>query len=196
MKRTILISALLLLIASYAVNAQTQYKADVSASKIAWLGKKVTGEHTGTINLASGEFTINNGMIEKASFVVDMTSIKDVDQTDEVYKAKLEGHLKSDDFFGVGTYPKSTFVIDKPIKIEKGITMVKGNITIKGITQPIEVKTVFSETTEGMRIYATLTIDRTKFNVKYGSGSFFENLGDKTIYDEFYLTISLLAKKQ
>jgi polyisoprenoid-binding protein YceI len=73
---------------------------------------------------------------------------------------------------------------------------VKGNINIKGITQPIEVKTVFSDGPDGMKIYATLTIDRTKFNVKYGSGSFFEDLGDKTIYDEFYLTISLLAKKQ
>jgi polyisoprenoid-binding protein YceI len=196
MKRTILISAALLLIALYTVNAQTKYKADLTASKISWLGKKVTGEHNGTINLASGEFTLNNGMLEKARFEVDMTSIKNVDQTDEVYRTKLETHLKSDDFFGVVAYPKSIFEVDEPIKIEKGITIVKGNITIKGITQPIEVKTVFSESPDGMKIYATLTIDRTKFNVKYGSGSFFDDLGDKTIYDEFYLTISLLAKKQ
>lgn len=195
MKSTILLLAVLFTTAVYTVNAQTKYTADPAASKISWLGKKVTGEHTGTINLASGEFTINNGMIEKARFEVDMTTIKNVDLTDEDYRTKLEGHLKSDDFFGVATCPKSTFVLDKPVKIEKGITLVKGKITIKGITQPVEIKTVFSESSDGMRIYATVTIDRSKFNIKYGSGSFIEDLGDKTIYDEFYLTISLLAKK-
>jgi polyisoprenoid-binding protein YceI len=195
MKKTIFLSIAILLSAVLGVNTQTKYKADVANSKINWVGKKVTGEHTGTINLLSGEFTINNGMIEKARFEVDMTSIKNVDLTDESYRTKLEGHLKSDDFFGVVAYPKATFVLDKPVKIEKGITLVKGNMTIKGITQAVEIKTVFSESADGMRIYATITIDRTKFNVKYGSGSFFENLGDKTIYDEFYLTISLLANK-
>jgi|WetSurMetagenome_2_1015567.scaffolds.fasta_scaffold381292_1 polyisoprenoid-binding protein YceI len=196
MKKTILMTLAVLLSAIITSQAQTKYKADVANSKINWVGKKVTGEHTGTINLASGEFTINNGMIEKGKFEVDMTTIKDVDLTDEVYRAKLEGHLKSDDFFGVVAYPKATFVINKPVKIEKGITTVKGNMTIKGTTQAIDIKAVFSDSKDGMHIYATLTIDRTKFNVKYGSGSFFEDLGDKTIYDEFYLTVSLLAPKQ
>jgi polyisoprenoid-binding protein YceI len=196
MKKTILMTLAVVLSAIITSQAQTKYKADPAGSKINWLGKKVTGEHSGTINLSSGEFTINNGMIEKGKFEVDMTTIKCVDLTDEGYRTKLEGHLKSDDFFGVATYPKATFVLDKPVKIEKGITLVKGNMTIKGTTQPVEIKAVFSDSKEGMRIYATLTIDRTKFNVKYGSGSFFEDLGDKTIYDEFYLTVSLLAPKQ
>ncbi|MEI6851660.1 MAG: YceI family protein [Bacteroidota bacterium] len=196
MKRTLLMTMALILSSIITSQAQTKYKADIAGSKINWVGKKVTGEHTGTINLASGEFTINNGMIEKGKFEVDMTSIKDVDQTDEAYRTKLETHLKSDDFFGVVAYPKATFVIDKPVKIENGITLVDGKITIKGVTQPIVIKAVFSEGKDGMRIYATITIDRTKFNVKYGSGSFFENLGDKTIYDEFYLTVSVLAQKQ
>jgi polyisoprenoid-binding protein YceI len=196
MKKQILLSALLLLSIVSLINAQTNYKADIFNSKINWLGRKVTGEHSGIINLSSGEFTLDKGMIVKARFEVDMNSIKDLDLTDEGYKAKLEGHLKSEDFFNVANYPKSIFILDKAVKIEKGITLIKGNITIKGITQPIEIKTVFSDTKEGMRIYASITIDRTKFNLKYGSGTFFENLGDKTIYDDFDLTISLLATKQ
>ncbi len=115
--------------------------------------------------------------------------------TNAEYREKLEGHLKSDDFFGVATYPKSIFVLDKAVKIEKGITLVDGKITIKGVTQPIVIKAVFSDNGDGMRIYATITIDRSKFNLKYGSGSFFEDLGDKTIYDDFYLTVSILATK-
>ncbi len=196
MKKRILISAIVLIIANCSIiNAQTNYKADAAASKMNWLGKKVLGEHTGTINLSSGSFTIQNGMIEKANFEVDMTSIKDVDLTDEALKTKLETHLKSDDFFGVATYPKAVFVLDKAVKIEKGITIVTGKMTIKGVTQPVEIKTIFSDTKDGMRIYASITIDRTKFNLKYGSGSFFDDLGDKTIYDEFTITINLLANK-
>jgi len=196
MKKRILISAIVLIIANCSIiNAQTNYKADAAASKMNWLGKKVLGEHTGTINLSSGSFTIQNGMIEKANFEVDMTSIKDVDLTDEALKTKLKTHLKSDDFFGVATYPKAVFVLDKAVKIEKGITIVTGKMTIKGVTQPVEIKTIFSDTKDGMRIYASITIDRTKFNLKYGSGSFFDDLGDKTIYDEFTITINLLANK-
>ena len=196
MKKSILLTALIIVSAALTLQSQTKYKADITGSKISWLGKKVTGEHTGTINLASGDFTVNNGMIEKGHFEVDMSTIKDVDLTDETYRTKLETHLKSDDFFGAAAFPKSVFVLDKAVKIENGITIVTGKITIKGVTQPVEIKAVFSDSKEGMHIYATLTIDRTKFNVKYGSGSFFDNLGDKTIYDEFYLTVSILATKQ
>ncbi len=197
MKKNILISTLLLIILNCSIiEAQTTYVANPSGSKITWLGKKVLGEHSGTINLASGEFTIKDGIIEKARFEVDMTSIKDVDLTDEAYKTKLETHLKSDDFFGVATFPKSVFVLDKPVKMEKGITLVSGKMTIKGVTQPIIIKAIFSDSPEGMRIYAYITIDRTKFNLKYGSGSFFDDLGDKTIYDEFNLTVSVLSTKK
>lgn len=195
MKKQILLS-LALLVAGLFVNAQTMYKADLTNSKITWLGKKITGEHTGTIALAKGEFTISKELISKANFEIDMTSIKDVDLTDDGYKAKLEGHLKSDDFFGVDKFPKATFVLDKAVLILKGNSFVKGKLTIKGVTQPITFKAVISETPEGKRIYANITIDRTKFNLKYGSGTFFDNLGDKTIYDEFNVTLNLLMKKQ
>jgi polyisoprenoid-binding protein YceI len=196
MKKKLILSIAIILISGLFVNAQTKFKADLKNSKITWLGKKITGEHTGTIDLSSGEFTINNDMITKANFQIDMTSLKNTDMTDEEYRTKLEGHLKSDDFFGVDKFPKASFVMDKATKIMKGTTFVNGKITIKGVTQPITIKAVITDTPEGKRIYANITIDRTKFNLKYGSGSFFDNLGDKTIYDDFNVTLNLLMKKQ
>ena len=195
MKKKILLSVALFLVAGLFVNAQTTYKADLTNSKITWIGKKITGEHNGTIALASGEFVVDKDMLSKAKFEIDMNSIKDLDLTDEGYKAKLEGHLKSDDFFGVDKFPKATFVIDKATKIMKGITTIKGKLTIKGVTQAIEFKSVISNTPDGYKIWANVTVDRTKFGLKYGSGSFFDNLGDKTIYDESYLSLNLMLKK-
>ncbi len=194
MNKKTLVTIAIFLLAGLFVNAQT-YKADLTNSKLTWIGKKVTGEHNGTIALAAGEFIVENDVIKKATFDIDMKSLKDLDLTDEGYKAKLEGHLKSDDFFGADKFPKATFVLDKATKIEKGITTIKGKLTIKGVTQPIEFKAVISSTPEGYKIWANITIDRTKFGLKYGSGSFFDNLGDKTIYDEFYVNINLLIKK-
>jgi polyisoprenoid-binding protein YceI len=195
MKTKILLSIVLLSVTSLFVNAQTVYKADLTNSKIMWLGKKITGEHKGTISLSSGEITVKQDMITKANFQIDMTSIKDVDLTDEGYKAKLEGHLKSDDFFGVEKFPKASFVMDKLVKIQKGNTFVTGKMTIKGVTQTVTFKAVITQTADEVKIYADITIDRTKFNIKYGSGSFFDNLGDKTIYDEFTVTLNVSMKK-
>lgn len=195
MKKKIFITTAFIFLATILVNAQTIFKADVAASKITWLGKKVTGEHSGTINLASGEITINKDMLTKADFQIDMNSLKSTDMSDEGYRAKLDGHLKSDDFFGVDKFPKASFVMDKAVKIQKGTTFVNGRITIKGTTMPMTIKAVITDTPEGKRIYADLTIDRTKFNLKYGSGSFFDNLGDKTIYDDFNVSLNILLKK-
>ena len=195
MKKKTLLSVALFLVAGLFVNAQTTYKADLTNSKITWIGKKITGEHNGTVALASGEFVVDKDVLLKAKFEIDMNSLKNLDLTDEGYRTKLEGHLKSDDFFGVEKFPKATFVIDKATKIMKGVTTIKGKLTIKGVTQAIEFKSVISNTPEGYKIWANVTVDRTKFGLKYGSGSFFDNLGDKTIYDEFYLSLNLMMKK-
>lgn len=195
MKKKIILSLTIAIFSAYLLKAQTVYKADITNSKITWLGKKVTGEHNGTINLANGEITVKNDMLTKANFQIDMKSLKNLDLTDEGYRTKLEGHLKSDDFFGVDKFPFASFVMDRPVKIMKGNTFVNGKMTIKGITLPYTIKAVISVTDEGIRIYSSITIDRTKFNLKYGSGSFFDNLGDKTIYDDFNVTLNLLMKK-
>jgi polyisoprenoid-binding protein YceI len=119
-----------------------------------------------------------------------MTSIKD-----EGRDARLEGHLKSDDFFSVEKFPAAKLVLTGSDSFEKGNALVKGDLTIKGITNPIEFKAVMQKKDEGVWYFANIVIDRTKYNVRYGSGSFFDNLGDKTIYDEFKLRVALLVKK-
>ncbi len=196
MKTLKLVSMVVLVtVISFANSFAQVYKIDAAKSTMKWLGKKVTGEHTGTISVASGEFTVDKDKISKGKFEIDMTTIKNTDVTSPEYAAKLDGHLKSEDFFGVEKFPKATFVIDQECKIVKGNSLVKGKITIKGVTQPIEFKAVLFPSTEGFRIYANIILDRTKFGVKYGSGSFFDDLGDKTIYDEFTVTLNILATK-
>ena len=121
----------------------------------------------------------DEGKLTGGEFEVDMTSLISTDLEGE-YKGKLEGHLKSDDFFGVENHPSSTLVFTNSYE-------VKGDLTIKGITKPV----TFDVSVYGSKATATLKVDRAQYNVKYGSGSFFDDLGDKTIYDEFDLVVDL-----
>ncbi|MFZ0282000.1 MAG: YceI family protein [Bacteroidales bacterium] len=171
------------------INSQEKLSADKEKSKISWLGEKVTGQHTGTIDLQSGWLELLDNKIVSGEFIIDMTSIKESERNE-----KFEGHLKSDDFFGVDKFPVAKLVITGSTSFEKGTGVVKGSLTIKGITNPIEFKAVTQKVDEGTRFYANIIIDRSKFNIRYGSGSFFEDLGDKTIYDEFKLKVDLLVK--
>ena len=145
--------------------------------------------------MKSGEFTIKDNKIVSGKFSIDMSTITDNDITNETWNKKLVDHLKSDDFFSVEKFPESTFVVTESGDFSKGSAMVKGNITIKGITQPIEFRVTLQQKDDDMKVYANVVIDRTKFDIRYGSGSFFTDLGDKTIYDEFNLKINLLATK-
>jgi polyisoprenoid-binding protein YceI len=171
------------------VQAQT-VKVDASKSTITWLGKKVTGEHTGTIDLKSGELKLDNGAIAGGEFIVDMTSIKNTDLTDAEWNGKLVGHLKSDDFFAVEKYPEAKLVITKEAAFTGKKATVTGDLTIKGATHPV----TFDVTKDGKTYKAEITVDRSKYNVRYGSQSFFDNLGDKVIYDDFYLTVNLVVE--
>lgn len=155
---------------------------NVAKSTIAWVGKKVTGQHNGTINFKSGEVNLQHGTLTGGTFVVDMTSINTTDLEGD-YKGKLDGHLKSDDFFGVATYPEATFVITK-VTGDK----VSGDLTIKGHTE----KSAFTLTTKGNTISGDIKINRTKFDIRYGSKSFFDNLKDKAIDDEFELSVNIV----
>ena len=160
-------------------------------SKLEWLGKKVTGEHSGIISITAGKLTLKDGKLQNGNFVVDMTTIVCTDLKDEKYKKKLEGHLKSDDFFGVEKFPNALFEITHASELGDGNYKVKGDLTIKGITQSIEFTVNLHKHDESVHISGKMLIDRTKFNVRYGSGSFFDNLGDKTIYDDFELNLDL-----
>jgi polyisoprenoid-binding protein YceI len=158
----------------------------VKNSSIEWKGEKVVGSHEGTIALKSSELIFKNNTLKGGSFVIDMTTIACADLTGE-YKGKLEGHLKSDDFFSVSNFPTSKLVITKASKSSKESYKVSAKLTVKGITKNID----FVAQIKGNKLSATILVDRTQFNVKYGSGSFFQNLGDNMIYDEFEIKVNL-----
>tara|TARA_R110002020_G_scaffold445961_1_gene658051 strand:- start:135310 stop:135888 length:579 start_codon:yes stop_codon:yes gene_type:complete len=158
----------------------------IPESTVTWKGYKVTGSHTGTIDLKEGSLEFEGDKLIGGEFVVDMTSLVSTDLEGDS-KGKLEGHLKSDDFFGVESNPTSKLVFTSVKATGKNSYEVKGDLTIKGKTNPV----TFDVSVYGSKATATLKVDRSKFDVKYGSGSFFDNLGDKTIYDEFDLVVDL-----
>ncbi|PRX45768.1 YceI family protein [Salegentibacter salegens] len=167
------------------VNAQEK-KIDVKNSNIEWEGEKVTGSHEGTIDLKEGYFTMENGELKGGEFVMDMSSITVTDLKGED-KGKLEGHLKSDDFFGVNNYPNAKLVITSVAKKSNDTYGVVADLTIKEKTNSI----TFDLDMDKNSASTDLTIDRSKYDVRYGSGSFFDNLGDQTIYDNFELDVEL-----
>ncbi|MBT3228377.1 MAG: YceI family protein [Candidatus Marinimicrobia bacterium] len=172
---------------------------DVKKSTVEWLGKKVTGQHSGSLDLINGDVTIEKGEIISGRFVFDMTSIKVLDIKDKKWNKKLEQHLKKDDFFGVNFYPKAVFdfKIATPIKGAKAGEPnyhFKGDLTLKGITHALDFDAYVE--LKKSRAYASgqIIVDRTKYNIRYKSNKFFDGLGDKTIYDEFLITFSVQTK--
>ena len=171
----------------------TTYKADVSESTVTWKGRKVTGSHEGVVALKSGSLTMDGGVLTGGYFEIDMTSLA-VTDLDGKMKGDLEGHLKSDDFFGVGQFPSALFRITAVAsRGTAGEYKITGEATIKGKTK--EIRFLASVNKEGGTATASITLDRTDYDVRYGSGSFFSNLGDKTIYDEFDLEITLAIQE-
>ncbi|MEN2413703.1 YceI family protein [Flavobacterium mesophilum] len=177
--------ALFVAVAGISVNAQTK-KIDVKASSIKWVGKKVTGEHSGTVNFKEGAVVFKGKKLVGGSFTVDMTSLTSTDLTGE-YQGKLNGHLKADDFFGTDKFPTSKLVFKTIGAKSADVYTVTADLTIKGITKPV----TFDITVKGNTATTAFKVDRTKYDIKYGSGSFFEGLGDKTINDEFELAVAL-----
>ncbi|MEZ5071575.1 MAG: YceI family protein [Bacteroidales bacterium] len=194
MKRMHLLTALILT-AGFAVASAQTYTADTQSSKLNWTGQKVTGTHTGTVSLASGEFTIKDGKVASGTFKINMNSITSTDLADNADMAgKLVGHLKSDDFFGTEAHPTSTFTITGSTAIAGGNATVTGDLTIKGVTHPVTFKAVLADADGGKNIYGNIVVDRTLYDVKYGSGKFFEGLADRTIYDEFTIALDVHTK--
>jgi len=185
----------MLAIIAMAATAPTISNIDLVASTIVWKGYKVTGEHTGYVKLKNGTLDYSGGQLKGGEFVIDMSSIKCTDLESE-YAGKLEGHLKSDEFFGTTAYPTAKYVITKAIPTDsKGNYKIVGNLTIKDVTKEVKFNANVNESGNTVKATGNMKIDRSEYNVKYGSGSFFDGLGDKTIYDEFDLAVSLVSKK-
>ncbi|MBU2915524.1 YceI family protein [Reichenbachiella agariperforans] len=170
-------------------------QANVTESTVIWKATKVVGGgHEGTVVVKEADLKLKGTELKGGSFTVDMTTISSTDLEGE-WKDKLDGHLKNDDFFGVATYPTSTFKITKVQKTAEGKYNVTGDITIKGTTESITFPTTVTAEGDKVTTNATITLNRTKYGVKYGSSSFFDNLGDKAISDEFKLIVTLVTVK-
>ncbi|MBT8232126.1 MAG: YceI family protein [Saprospiraceae bacterium] len=188
--RTLLLSALCFVATLSMASTEPVHggKVDVEASTVNWVGKKVTGQHTGTIKIQSGELMMKDGMLKGGSFVIDMTTITCTDLPEKPGN-KLVGHLSSDDFFGIENHKTATLTITEASKRgDSNNYEVMADLTIKGITKPIE----FIAQVSDHEAKADISIDRTQYDIKYGSGSFFDGLGDKMIYDNFELSIDLV----
>ena len=194
MKKTgILILAVVFITMSFTnkiTTIQNTLNVDVSSSTITWKGYKPTGSHTGTIMLKSGTLTMEDEYIIGGSFTADMSTIKDEDGSE-----RLEGHLKNEDFFEIETYPTAKFDITE-VEMEDGNATINGNMTIKGITKEISFEAEISETDETVTLSSSVfQINRADFNVKYKSKTFFNDLKDKFVNDEFDLQVALVANK-
>lgn len=159
---------------------------NTTKSAAVWTGKKFGGAHTGTIQLQEGNLDFKEDKISGGSFKMNMDSLVVTDLDGEM-KEKLEGHLKSDDFFSTTSFPTADLKITSIEKEKEGVYNATASLTIKGITNPIN----FQLLEAGDKLTATLTIDRSKYNVKYGSKSFFKGLGDNFIYDNFEVKVTL-----
>ena len=174
------------------------FKIDATSSSLEWTGKKVTGQHSGKINISGGELYLDKDIISGGGIDVDMKSLTDADLTDTANNAKLIKHLKSDDFFGTDKFPFSKFEITTSTPFKNANKpqynyLINGNLTIKGVTKGISFPANVNITDGKVTAYADFDIDRTDFGLKYGSGKFMENLGDKMIYDNFNIKFNITA---
>ncbi len=171
---------------------------DVDESKIEWLATKVTGQHKGTITLQSGELDYSDQNIKTAKFVMDMTSIVNLDIESEQWRTKLMNHLKSKDFFDVAKYPTAVFELSSASQIKeakKGEANFHfvGDLLIKGITHSVEFNVWVDLKPSAAHARGQIIVDRTKYGIKYGSNKFFDSLGDKAIDNEFTIIFDLIT---
>ncbi|MCF8219760.1 MAG: YceI family protein [Bacteroidales bacterium] len=193
-----LISGLLFIFGLTIINqAQTtEIKLDKNSGEIIWKGKKVTGkEHHGTISIKEGTLAVEDGELKNINVTIDMTTISNQDIEDKSSKKKLEGHLRSDDFFHVEKYTEAHFKSTSVVKSSKrNKYYIEGDLTIKGTTHPVEFDANFNTDKKSYVGSADITFDRSKYNIRYGSDSFFDDLGDNMIYDDIELNIELSDK--
>ena len=151
------------------------YELDTLNSRIEWKGYKILKSdqtsHFGTINFESGDLTVHEGMLESGKFIVDMNSLTSVDLKDDAEQlGKLNGHLKSGDFFETNKFPTASYEITKVSKNDSGDynTLLDGNLTIKGITKPMQFNANVS-VKDGVASIATepKDISREAFIVKF-----------------------------
>lgn len=165
------------------------YTVDVERSTIEWSAKKVGGGHAGTVKIAGGNLIYTGKALKSGSFQMNMSSITSDN-------ARVTTHLKSDDFFSTEKNPMSKFEITKVTSAGADRVNITGNLSIKGFTHPVTFPaTVKQQKGVLVAVASGIRVDRTKYDIKFRSKTFFGDIGDKAIDDEFELSINLTAKK-
>lgn len=199
MKYSLVLTLLTLLPFHATLLAQATMKVEPDECRLIWTGRKVSGEHTGGLSVAQGSITVDAGRLISAEMVVDMRSITCTDISNPNSNARLVAHLNSPDFFHTEQFPEATFRSTSVEPITgaapgKPNHRITGDLTIKGITHPVTFDALVFEVDGWTRAAANITFDRAKYDVRHGSGSFFEGLGDRLIQDNVDLTFDLRAK--
>ena len=196
--KKILLSAILSIITLFAIATKPHVdhiRVNSEGSTIKWIGSKVAESHEGTINIQKGVLDIKHGILVGGQISIDMNSITNTDIESPKYKGMLEEHLKNADFFNVAEFPTSTITITNAVKGEGNTYKVVADLTIKGITHPISFDADVNVNGLNFLAAAKIKIDRTKWDIKYNSGNFFKDLGDKLILDEIEFDVFLLSEK-
>jgi polyisoprenoid-binding protein YceI len=171
-----------------------KFKIVAAQSNIDWIGRNVTGAHNGTIAIKEGTLVLNDDKLTGGKFIVDTTSIKVLDIMDPATNAQFAGHLASDDFFASDEYPEALFVITSAETSGNKVYSISGNLTIKGITHPINFSGMLNVSDNTLNASGKIIVDRTRYGMKFRSGNFFKDLGDTPICNDFELNVSITAK--
>jgi polyisoprenoid-binding protein YceI len=181
--------------------SETRYVVDVSESTVQWTGYYVFsfGSHYGSVNLSAGDLYVSGDEITNGSFEIDMTSILDLDMEDEGAQSLVD-HLKSDDFFSVDQFPSARFEIRKVEAIEEATPdgpnfEITGDLTIKDVHHPVTFPATISIEGQMLKASARFKFDRTKWDIRYNSGRFFDDIGDGAISDGIGLELEITAHK-
>jgi polyisoprenoid-binding protein YceI len=171
-----------------------KFQIQQASSTVNWTGKKVLGLHTGSINIANGFIEITDSTIVGGEIQIDMTSIVITDIEDKKTHDDFFAHLKNEDFFSVDKFKTAKLTLTGSSKIETSEFKIDGNLTIKDISHPISFIATVEIFTDTLHSLGEVVIDRTLYNIRYGSGKFIDNLGDKLIYDDFVLQFKLVGQ--
>lgn len=194
--KTILYLGGILLVPGLTAEKARVYQIDTNGSRLEWVGKKITGEHHGTIRILEGMAEFRGNKLKGGKIIIDLASIVNLDIKSSKWRNKLENHLRSEDFFSTDEFPTATFEITgiKPAKTTDSGSFnysILGILTIKGIARNIEFPAKIFRGNSGWHMEGLMELDRTRWDIKYKSGKFFKNLGDKMIYDQFSLKFSI-----
>ena len=171
-----------------------KFQIQQESSTVNWTGKKVLGLHTGSINVANGYIEITDNAVISGEIGIDMTSITITDIADKKTHDEFLGHLQNDDFFSVDKFKTAKLTITGSTKIENSKFKIDASLTIKDITHPVCFIATVEVFTDFLHSLGEIVIDRTLYNIRYGSGKFIDNLGNKLIYDDFVLQFKLVGQ--